>query len=247
MKKAFTLTEVVIILVVIGVIAALTVPSVVENARERASIASYRKAVDSVDRALKKAFIQDRVKMRNLDTKSALANTLADNMETMKRSSGLRECSGMYNYIKSGEAMGDEFCHFTTSDGVQYIFAYVINAKDDLGHSLPFESYARACKRSDGTAFHVDRDEEGNLPECPEGSSRFGLHYRWDYVCSDTDMTKACYIVVDINGSNPPNRFTRDFTSDNIRGAVRDRFTIRIMSDGAVLPATEFDKAVMTK
>ena len=246
MKKAFTLTEVVIILVVIGIIAALTVPSVVENARERANIASYRKAVDSVDRALKKAFIQDRVKMKNLNTKSALANILADNMETTKRSSGLQECSSSSNVIKPGEAMGDGLCHFTTSDGVQYIFTHSGLVKDDLGHTLPFEPYARACKDAEGNITHVFRDDDDTLI-CPDGTSHYGYSYNWDHLCSDTDMTKACYVVVDVNGSNPPNRFTRDFTSDDIAGVIRDRFAIRILSDGSVIPATEFDKAVMTK
>lgn len=52
MKKAFTLAEVLITLAVIGVVAALTLPNVLANFRERTYIASLQKAYNQMSNAI---------------------------------------------------------------------------------------------------------------------------------------------------------------------------------------------------
>ena len=52
MKKGFTLAEVLITLGVIGVVAALTLPNVLQNFRERTYVASLQKAYNSVSNAV---------------------------------------------------------------------------------------------------------------------------------------------------------------------------------------------------
>lgn len=56
-KKAFTLAEVLITLVIIGVVAAITVPTIQSNANQQAHKAQFKKAVSTINGALQKTVI----------------------------------------------------------------------------------------------------------------------------------------------------------------------------------------------
>ena len=52
MKNAFTLAEVLITLVIIGVVAAITVPSLMSNTNKKENIVRLKKAVSVINQAL---------------------------------------------------------------------------------------------------------------------------------------------------------------------------------------------------
>ena len=52
-KKAFTLAEVLITLVIIGVIAAVTVPTIIANSNQESRKSQFKKAVSTLNNALK--------------------------------------------------------------------------------------------------------------------------------------------------------------------------------------------------
>ena len=55
--KAFTLAEVLITLVIIGVVAAMTVPTITANSNKEASKAQFKKAVSTINSALQKTVL----------------------------------------------------------------------------------------------------------------------------------------------------------------------------------------------
>ena len=74
-KNAFTLSEVLITLVIIGVIAAITVPSLMNNTNAEEYRASLKKAISGLNQALILEYSLNGLTAKDYSTAEALVNT----------------------------------------------------------------------------------------------------------------------------------------------------------------------------
>ena len=97
-RKAFTLAETMIVIVVLGIIATLTIPALVNKNKESVAKTKVRKAMAAYESALNKMIIENDLKSDDTLTAWAGAN-----------------CANSTNYFKKVQGDG---CIFKTSDGI---------------------------------------------------------------------------------------------------------------------------------
>ena len=98
-KKAFTLAEVLITLSILGVVAALTIPSLVNRQNELAAITKMKKAISTYE--------------------SVVEVYMAENEATNFAAAAAGGCSSLKGYFKMTDDNGaGSGCVFTTADGV---------------------------------------------------------------------------------------------------------------------------------
>ena len=107
-KKAFTLAEVLITLSILGVVAALTIPSLVNRQSEMAAIVKMKKAVSQFEQV----------------AEVYMAENEATNIVNMvKSSTDDTTCGNLDNYFKIvNKDSNASSCAFTTADGVYWVF-----------------------------------------------------------------------------------------------------------------------------
>ena len=98
-KAAFTLAETLITLVILGIVAAITIPALVNRHRESANRTRIRKAMTAYEAALNKMVIEN-----NLKSDGDIDNWVGNN------------CANTRPYFKSAQD-GANDCSFRTSDG----------------------------------------------------------------------------------------------------------------------------------
>lgn len=75
-KEAFTLAEVLITLAIIGVVAALTIPSVIRNYKIRQTVTAVKKAYSQLESAFKMGIVENGpIESANLDTNTKFTDT----------------------------------------------------------------------------------------------------------------------------------------------------------------------------
>ena len=95
-KKAFTLAEVLITLSILGVVAALTIPSLVNRQSEMAAIVKMKKAISQYEQV----------------AEVYMAENESQTFDVV--------CASLGDYFKKVDTIGD--CEFTTADGVVWSF-----------------------------------------------------------------------------------------------------------------------------
>ena len=189
MKKGFTLSEVLITLGIIGVVAALTLPSVIQKHQEQATVAGVKKAYSVLSQAFQMA-INDNGTVDNWcseeDLKSGVTCSYRVGDIIKPYLKKIKECAHWGELcIASGyKSRFNDLAYpirangpnFITADGI----AFVISASADV-------ETGRWCL-SDTNSI--------------EGSYEIGTGYR---------QTGACGAIwVDINGMSPPNTMDKD-------------------------------------
>lgn len=112
-KSGFTLAEVLITLVIIGVIAAMTVPSLMNNTRGQEYRAALKKAVSALNQSLTLHYALDGESAADLSGATNLANALQLHMNVLD--------SGAYNQPKGELAACTKGTNcFATTDGIVY-------------------------------------------------------------------------------------------------------------------------------
>ena len=101
MKKGFTIAEVMVVVVVMGVIAVMTVPNVIKKYQEALERTKIKKSMASYDTAINKMIIENGLKSESLLKEWAESNDCANSVEYFK-------------YVKR------DGCIFKTSDGVYW-------------------------------------------------------------------------------------------------------------------------------
>lgn len=152
-KKAFTLAEVLITLSILGVVAALTIPSLVNRQSEMAAIVKLKKAISTYESVAEVYMAEEEA--------TDLSGMAGDN------------CANLTNYFKIVNGSG---CTFTTGDGVLWNFnasgnavvldsvkspryGVVMWAKNGLVNSKQTSIYGSAAP-----------SDAGELPSEPAGS-----------------------------------------------------------------------------
>lgn len=208
-KAAFTLAEVLITLAVIGIIAALSLPSVVANTQQHEFKTGLKKAVSVLNSAIAMNIsVNNESPYENAD----LFNYLQRHMSIMKTVSKLpwwtyykKWDGGTYNSEANGA--------FYTTDGMRFEFDDERNVDQNAnvqnaGLLKLHESDKHACFAS---VNPVDGDQGGFIVACG-GCGSLGLG-------KNPKKTKKvpCAILVDVNGDRKP---TPSKVYDNIDDAT---------------------------
>ncbi len=184
-KKAFTLAEVLITLAIIGVVAAITIPSVISNSQQSEFKTGLKKAVSVLNSAITMNMALDgESPYENKD----LYNFLQRHMSVIK--SGILPYPSTYERSDGTRVSEGVNRAFYTTDGMRFEF------EDDGGqtHLLLHESNNHACIATiDNDVFPIDEYGCG-------GCGSYGLN------SNPNNTTKApCAILVDVNGDRKPN------------------------------------------
>ena len=138
-KNAFTLAETMIVIVVLGIIATLTIPALVNKNKESVAKTKVRKAMAAYESALNKMIIENDLKSH--ETLTAWAGDAENN------------CANSSNYFKKVQGDG---CIFKTSDGIWWnisnIERPVISFKEITAQNAATIT-ANANSENDKTAF----------------------------------------------------------------------------------------------
>ncbi len=220
LKKAFTLAEVLITLAIIGVVAALTIPSVVANANQQEFKTGLRKAVSVLNSA-----ITTNIALEN-ETPYDNANLFGYFMRHM-------------SIVKSYEKLGDHYyvlapntyawlnSVFYTTDGMRFEFRR--GEYQETRFTL-YESGQLVCTLS--TSGNSDFRGCG-------GCGSYGLAKN-----PDNTTKTPCLVVVDVNGDRKPNpsnaackslKCATPYKYSDVQGTrLTDMFTIMITEKEAI-------------
>ena len=137
MKKAFTLTEIIVTLSIIGIIAALTIPAIMKGYRERVYSSQLRKAVSTIENSAKTA-ISDEHAESFFETTSGLREPdTSEGEEACSQGA----CYFLTNYFKNSKiGCGAGTCFasgYKTPDGT--------NAGSHFGYCVLTVSGAAIC------------------------------------------------------------------------------------------------------
>ena len=205
-KIAFTLAEVLITLGIIGVVAALTLPSVIQNYKKQVTVSQLKKAYSTLGQVAQKAFadngpavFEEGAELKGDDVKTFFdtywlpyfkgAEVYPINKKPILNNSEVN-CKDCYLFLNGGYATVQVFTSynlgrifFSTADGMTY-FVYMI------------------------TWVNNKYDENGNI------------------ISQDGVYTSNQLVYVDVNGTKPPNTFGKDVFAFNIdfnNGVVRPK------------------------
>ena len=245
-KNGFTLAEVLITLAIIGIVAALSIPSVISNTQQQEFKTGLRKAVSVLN--------------------SAITMNMAMEGESPYENSDLyaylqRHMSVMYSMVKGprytevGESNAARYygnLSFYTTDGMRYEFVtgsetdkYVLHEDVSIHLRNPVGTYEASDKKEVDTYNNCENDS--SCARC----GALGLN-------SNTDETTnpPCLVVVDVNGDRKPypsnaSCFSASCSKENIRkyadpNGVRltDTFPIMITDKGAIPYGTAAQRAM---
>lgn len=194
-KKAFTLAEVLITLGIIGVVAALTLPSLISNYQKTQYVVGLKKAYSELSQVFKLYMADEGV--TDLSQTALFSSENYDDSTYIKLSPILKKyfkvtllCDDFVNYDY-------KICRLDESD---------VNVQNGGSSRLHFVNNgygASVIYTADGMAFEFYLDEA--FDDCKP-----------DYK-NPSNMKGECIAVgVDINGKNPPNVSGRDYFLFNI-------------------------------
>ena len=189
MKKAFTLAEVLITLAIIGVVAALTIPSVISNSQQQEFKTGLRKAVSVLNSAITMNMAIDG------ETPYDNANLFGYLMKHMAVMESTTDLSKKFSVRVNGNQGNGKIINaaFYTTDGMRFEFN---NTGYDFSKPLYENTEINVCASS----VTGNLVWQGNSKKACGGCGSYGLN-------SNTDKTTKppCLIMVDVNGDRKPN------------------------------------------
>ena len=201
-KKGFTLAEVLITLAIIGVVAAIAIPSVISNSQQQEYKTGLKKAVSVLNSAITMNMAIDGESP--YDNKD-LFNYLQRHMSVIKVTSKLP----WYSLLQNNSDQPETNAAFYTTDGMRFEFYPRELASGKNPHLKLHESNYTACNATQSTL--LADPEDGNERTVCNGCGSLGL------ASNPNGTTKVpCAILVDINGDRKPTP-QRTFTSEEMR------------------------------
>ena len=207
-KKAFTLAEVLITLMIIGIVAALTIPSVISNYQQQEFKTGLKKAVSVLNEAIQTNIALDgETPYENGD----LANYLQRHMSVLST----RYLRNRFFYYYSGSHYGIDALNyvFYTTDGMRFEVrtdgrGFSINGASLPGDFYLHESGLNAGNPKSGYGYNLrssyDYGRDRNRITYFSTPSGFCGSYGLNSNPNNTINT-PCVIMVDINGDKKPN------------------------------------------
>ncbi len=188
MRKAFTLAEVLITLAIIGVVAAISIPSVISNSQQQEFKTGLRKAVSVLNSAITMNMAIDG------ESPYDNANLMGYLMRHMGILKTIRYIQSEFAIDHAGGAGASYNSAFWTTDGMRFEFRENASGSVNIRHKL-YESNVYLCSKATNTeAWGSD------LTQTCGGCGSYGLN-------SNVDKTTKppCLIMVDVNGDRKPN------------------------------------------
>ncbi|MDO5437144.1 MAG: type II secretion system protein [bacterium] len=228
--KAFTLAEVLITLAIIGVVAAVSIPSVISNSQQQEFKTGLRKAVSVLNSAITTSLALDgESPYDNRDLFRYLQRHMSV-MKTVVQLPWYGKYEGWDGSIYDGGLNGA----FYTTDGMRFEFDDIRDADQNIDGGLKLhESNNHACFASVNSADYTNKDSGKEYISCG-GCGSLGLEHNLN------ETTKPpCAILVDVNGDRKPTpkslTGTQKYwvpTLDSNR--VSDIFVVLITEDRAI-------------
>ena len=234
--KGFTLAEVLITLAIIGVVAAISIPSVISNSQQQEFKTGLRKAVSVLNSAITMNMaIDGETPYDNQD----LFNYLQRHMNIISTFSKLYD---KYQIIANN--LGRNNAVFYTADGMRFEFNHY--GKSQTKFKLYENNKVYACTGAttysgDGKWNNWDGTPQEGIKSCG-GCGSYGLNNN-----ADGTTKPPCLITVDVNGDRKPNpanvncKYGASATcqepykySDPLGLKLTDMFTIMITDKQAV-------------
>ena len=189
-KRGFTLAEVLITLAIIGVVAAISIPSVISNSQQQEFKTGLRKAVSVLNSAITMNMA--------LDGESPYDN--ANLFGYLQKHMSVLRSAYVYEYAVMDSVNANNYNSvFYTTDGMRFEF------KENISHSgthFLYENPSIAlCDKCLNPWYHGDVNSDHYRPEvlCG-GCGSYGLNNN-----PDGTTKPPCLIVVDVNGDRKPN------------------------------------------
>ena len=201
-RVAFTLAEVLITLGIIGVVAAMTMPSLIEKHQEKAFIVSARKAFSTIVNATKLAQSQNEMIGDNTFLFDPSKTSAEVAQEYAKYFNGAKVClsktsAGCSQYFYDKIKYTTSGC----SDAINVIYPLILLSD---GSVLAIHQLT-SCTQSTFICDATDPDT-GNCTKDDEGNSLGHI----------SDLHYCANIIVDVNGPKAPNQFGRDVYSGRV-------------------------------
>ncbi len=237
---AFTLAEVLITLAIIGVVAAISIPSVISNSQQQEFKTGLRKAVSVLNSAITMNMALDGETPYD---NANLIQFLMKHMSILKTTSELRSSFYTTTCYNSGKCDENLNAAFYTTDGMR--FEFNLHLATTSGHDILHESNVYACD-STNSFYSV------NGSAACGGCGSYGLN-------SNVNKTTKppCIIMVDVNGDKKPtpgNINCKNATCGKVSNLykvplpsekkVRDIFSILITEDRAIPYGVTAQKAM---
>lgn len=186
-KKGFTLAEVLITVAIIGVVAAISIPSVISNSQQQEFKTGLRKAVSVLNSAITMNMALDgESPYDNQD----LFNYLQRHMNIMKTAANIFEMYASVAGASDNHINGNAV--FYTTDGMRFEFSN--QPWTDLDLKLHENSNIYVCSKQ-----VVGSPPSDYLNAC-HGCGSYGLNNN-----PDNTTKPPCLITVDVNGDRKPN------------------------------------------
>ncbi len=183
-KNGFTLAEVLITLAIIGVVAAISIPSVISNSQQQEFRTGLRKAVSVLNSSITMNMALDGETPYD---NANLFGFLQKHMAVIKSTSDIRTI--YYNGSNSKGGYGN--AAFYTTDGMKFEIRIGIN---NQGHYLHENNNIEVCSLGASGSFN-----ESSEKSCG-GCGSYGLNSN-----SDNTTKPPCLIMADVNGDKKPN------------------------------------------
>ena len=223
-KAGFTLAEILITIGIIGVVAALTIPVLIQNSNSKKFTTQFKKSLSTLNQAAIGAQAQYDMDYSTLTTISEDASCKSDTL-----SGGKYSLCGLFNNTLSAQTYLGKYGNVK---GANLETPYAVTTKTLNPGNYLFFSFA------DGAFVAFDANAKG----CGVGVGQV----------ITTDMLtngklKNCLGFVDVNGPNPPNSevscadvdtvISANTTCKVTNGSMGDIFPV-VFHDGSVEPAT---------
>ena len=196
----FTLAEVLITLGVIGVIAAITLPSIIQKYREKAVVSQVEKAYAMLNEAFSRAIseygtVDNWCSINSTNDYSVCAERMRDIL-----SKYLKVTKICTNWTKMGECLNGDVKYSSTQGEKDKISFYSI--------------YYKSMRLANGMGIAFDARNYGNDNQA---WCSIYTNLQKDQQVQAFGVQNCGYIYVDINGNKGPNRDGIDFFAFNIR------------------------------
>ncbi|MDO5437119.1 MAG: type II secretion system protein [bacterium] len=184
--KGFTLAEILITLAIIGVVAAVSIPSVISNAQQQEFKTGLRKAVSVLNSAITMNMALDGETPYD---NANLFGYLQRHMAVLRSTVNIN-----HDFITKIESGGNNYnSAFYTTDGMRFEMSEGGQGSKEKRHYL-YKSGTRVCEDSLNTVVH---HSDGYA--CG-GCGSLGLNNN-----PDGTTKPPCLIMVDVNGDRKPN------------------------------------------
>ena len=159
MKKGFTLAEILIVLTIVGVMAVMTIPSLMQNANSQHKITMFKKAFNAATNAYATEFAtKTPPAKRTLDTHITLFNALNNNLN-VKYYYDITNNQKIYNKSELDLSSSDKIRQYAivTEDGIGYIPSYTAANNATCISKLKLNSHITTdTTKFTAACFHID-------------------------------------------------------------------------------------------